>query len=56
LVTIAKSSEAPIKLIFPQDILEGGLDANNLAILRLRDIVIPGTFIALFLRLDIRLA
>lgn len=52
MVTVAKSFEAPIKLVFPQDLLEKGLDANNFAMLGLGDIVIPGIFIALLLRFD----
>ena len=54
MVTVAKSFEAPIKLVFPQDFLEKGLDADNFAMLGLGDIVIPGIFIALLLRFDIR--
>lgn len=52
MVTVAKSFEAPIKLIFPQDVLEKGLAANNFAMLGLGDIVVPGIFIALLLRFD----
>ncbi|XP_042866227.1 minor histocompatibility antigen H13-like [Penaeus japonicus] len=52
MVTVAKSFEAPIKLVFPQDLLEKGLDADNFAMLGLGDIVIPGIFIALLLRFD----
>lgn len=52
MVTVAKSFEAPIKLVFPQDILEKGLEANNFAMLGLGDIVVPGIFIALLLRFD----
>ncbi|KAI1890852.1 hypothetical protein AGOR_G00157870 [Albula goreensis] len=55
MVTVAKSFEAPIKLVFPQDLLERGLDANNFAMLGLGDIVIPGIFIALLLRFDVSL-
>ncbi|GFN94538.1 signal peptide peptidase [Plakobranchus ocellatus] len=55
MVTVAKSFEAPIKLVFPQDILENGLNANNFAMLGLGDIVIPGIFIALLLRFDMSL-
>ncbi|XP_030067641.1 signal peptide peptidase [Microcaecilia unicolor] len=58
MVTVAKSFEAPIKLVFPQDLLERGLEANNFAMLGLGDIVIPGSnlnFIALLLRFDISL-
>ncbi|XP_045159100.1 minor histocompatibility antigen H13-like [Mercenaria mercenaria] len=53
MVTVAKSFEAPIKLVFPQDLLENGLGASNFAMLGLGDIVIPGIFIALLLRFDI---
>nr|CAD7198831.1 unnamed protein product [Timema douglasi] len=49
MVTVAKSFEAPIKLVFPQDLLEQGLSASNFAMLGLGDIVIPGIFIALLL-------
>nr|KAF6330060.1 histocompatibility minor 13 [Myotis myotis] len=55
MVTVARSFEAPIKLVFPQDLLERGLEANNFAMLGLGDIVIPGIFIALLLRFDISL-
>ena len=41
-------------MVFPQDLLEKGLDANNFAMLGLGDIVIPGIFIALLLRFDNR--
>lgn len=52
MVTVAKSFEAPIKLVFPQDLLERGFGASNFAMLGLGDIVIPGIFIALLLRYD----
>jgi len=55
MVTVAKSFEAPIKLVFPQDLLTNGLAANNFAMLGLGDIVIPGIFIALLLRFDLSL-
>uniref|UniRef100_A0A8C5CHA0 Histocompatibility (minor) 13 n=1 Tax=Gadus morhua TaxID=8049 RepID=A0A8C5CHA0_GADMO len=55
MVTVARSFEAPIKLVFPQDLLERGMDASNFAMLGLGDIVIPGIFIALLLRFDISL-
>lgn len=44
MVTVAKSFEAPIKLIFPMDILEKGFAAKNFAMLGLGDIVIPGKY------------
>merc|ERR1719180_596894 len=47
MVTVAKSFEAPIKLVFPQDLLENGpMGAQNFAMLGLGDIVIPAIFIA----------
>lgn len=52
MVTVAKSFDAPIKLVFPQDLLENGLGATNMAMLGLGDIVIPGIFVALLLRYD----
>jgi minor histocompatibility antigen H13 len=52
MVTVAKSFEAPIKLVFPQDLLANGFNASNFAMLGLGDIVIPGIFIALLLRFD----
>ncbi|XP_065200957.1 minor histocompatibility antigen H13 [Planococcus citri] len=52
MVTVAKSFEAPIKLVFPQDFLENGISASNFAMLGLGDIVVPGIFIALLLRFD----
>lgn len=55
MVTVARSFEAPIKIVFPQDLLENGLSANNFAMLGLGDIVIPGIFIALLLRFDVSL-
>lgn len=55
MVTVAKSFEAPIKLVFPQDLLEKGLAADNFAMLGLGDIVLPGIFIALLLRFDVHL-
>ena len=41
-------------VVFPQDLLEKGLAADNFAMLGLGDIVIPGIFIALLLRFDVR--
>ncbi|XP_053983557.1 minor histocompatibility antigen H13 [Hylaeus anthracinus] len=52
MVTVARSFEVPIKLVFPQDLLEKGLTASNFAMLGLGDIVLPGIFIALLLRFD----
>lgn len=55
MVSVAKSFDAPIKLIFPQDLIENGIYADKYALLGLGDIVIPGIFIALLLRFDISL-
>lgn len=52
MVTVAKSFEAPIKFVFPQDFLQKGFDGTNFAMLGLGDVVIPGIFIALLLRFD----
>ena len=41
-----------IKVIFPQDLIENGFNAEKYALLGLGDIVIPGIFIALLLRFD----
>ncbi|CAF0956450.1 unnamed protein product [Adineta ricciae] len=54
MITVAKSFDAPIKLIFPQDLIENGIfTANKFAMLGLGDIVVPGAFIALMLRYDV---
>merc|ERR1712176_550913 len=49
MVTVAKKFDAPIKLVFPQDIFD--LSSRS-SMLGLGDIVIPGILIALMLRLD----
>jgi len=46
MVTVAKSFDAPIKLLFPQP------DGSAPSLLGLGDIVIPGIFISLMLRFD----
>eukprot|EP00288_Rhodomonas_lens_P003256 CAMPEP_0177719460 /NCGR_PEP_ID=MMETSP0484_2-20121128/16112_1 /TAXON_ID=354590 /ORGANISM="Rhodomonas lens, Strain RHODO" /LENGTH=378 /DNA_ID=CAMNT_0019231673 /DNA_START=14 /DNA_END=1150 /DNA_ORIENTATION=- len=54
MVTVAKSFQAPIKLVFPRD-----WDApkeQQFSMLGLGDIVIPGLFIALMLRMDVHRA
>lgn len=52
MVTVARNFEAPIKVIFPQDLLQHGLFGSNFAMLGLGDIVLPGIFISLMLRFD----
>jgi len=50
MVTVAKSFEAPIKVIWPKN------ELGQMALLGLGDIVIPGIFIAMMLRFDRYLA
>jgi len=50
MVTVAKSIDAPIKLMFPIDLTTTPI---KFSILGLGDIVIPGIFIALCIRYDI---
>ncbi|RUS78018.1 hypothetical protein EGW08_014235 [Elysia chlorotica] len=52
---MALSLNAPIKLVFPVDILENGLNASRFAFIGLGDIVLPGIFIALLLRFGLSL-
>uniref|UniRef100_A0A1A9WKV6 Minor histocompatibility antigen H13 n=1 Tax=Glossina brevipalpis TaxID=37001 RepID=A0A1A9WKV6_9MUSC len=52
IVSIAKSFEAPIMLVFPQDWISNGINGSNFIMLSLGDIIIPGIFIALLLRFD----
>ncbi|VDL86185.1 unnamed protein product, partial [Nippostrongylus brasiliensis] len=55
MTSVAKGIDAPILLQFPQDILRHGFkDANKYSMLGLGDIVIPGIFIALLRRFDLR--
>ncbi|PRP84158.1 hypothetical protein PROFUN_04149 [Planoprotostelium fungivorum] len=49
MVTVAKSFDAPIKLLFPKNLFA---DVLQFSMLGLGDIVIPGVFIALLLRFD----
>ena len=57
MLTVAKSIDAPIKLLFPTNWEatneETGLIEPKFSLLGLGDIVIPGIFIALCLRYDI---
>lgn len=56
MTSVAKGIDAPILLQFPQDILRHGWrDANKYSMLGLGDIVIPGIFIALLRRFDLRI-
>lgn len=51
MVSVAKQFEGPIKLVFPRFVGAGPADTSMLG---LGDIVIPGLFVALMLRFDIR--
>ncbi|VDO93648.1 unnamed protein product [Soboliphyme baturini] len=50
MATVATNINAPILLMFPQDLLEKGLGGTKFAMLGLGDVVIPGIFLALLLR------
>uniref|UniRef100_A0A7E4W4S4 Minor histocompatibility antigen H13 n=1 Tax=Panagrellus redivivus TaxID=6233 RepID=A0A7E4W4S4_PANRE len=53
MTTVAKSVNAPILLMFPQDLIaHGWREASKHGMLGLGDIVIPGIFIALLRRFD----
>jgi len=52
MVTVARSFDAPIKVLFPKDFMENGIYASELAMLGLGDIVLPGIVVALLLRFD----
>lgn len=51
MVTVAKSFDGPIKLLFPISLATASADAK-FSLLGLGDIVIPGLFVALLLRYD----
>lgn len=51
MVSVAKQFEGPIKLVFPQF---PGATAQDMSMLGLGDIVVPGLFVALMLRFDVR--
>eukprot|EP00003_Mantamonas_plastica_P008422 TRINITY_DN1737_c0_g1_i3.p1 TRINITY_DN1737_c0_g1~~TRINITY_DN1737_c0_g1_i3.p1 ORF type:complete len:208 (+),score=83.57 TRINITY_DN1737_c0_g1_i3:217-840(+) len=55
MVTVATKFDAPIKLVFPKNMLIAGAEWKH-TLLGLGDIVIPGMFIALMLKLDHELA
>jgi minor histocompatibility antigen H13 len=54
MVTVAKSFDVPIKLTFPRNLWTTG--TMEFSMLGLGDIVIPGIFVALLLRLDAHVA
>jgi len=49
MVTVAKSFDAPVKLLFPKDVFNPN---SSFSMLGLGDIVIPGIFISLLLKFD----
>jgi minor histocompatibility antigen H13 len=51
MLTVAKSVDAPIKLMFPYNLKK--TEAPQFSMLGLGDIVIPGIFVALCLKYDI---
>lgn len=51
MVSVAKQFDGPIKLVFPQF---PGAGADDMSMLGLGDIVVPGLFVALMLRFDVR--
>lgn len=51
MVTVAKSFDAPIKLLFPRAV-EAAAASSPFSMLGLGDIVIPGIYVALTLRMD----
>ncbi|KAI8393620.1 signal peptide peptidase-domain-containing protein [Radiomyces spectabilis] len=59
MVSVAKNFDAPIKVIWPRDIIDFIMNSSterNFAMLGLGDIVIPGIFVALCLRFDRHMA
>jgi len=52
MITIAKRVDGPIKILFPKDFLSNGIYSEDMGLLGLGDIVLPGTVISLLLRFD----
>lgn len=52
MVTVAKSLDGPIKILFPRSIVPDAEGKLEMSLLGLGDIVIPGFFLALLLRFD----
>ncbi|KAM3184746.1 hypothetical protein ACTXT7_007727 [Hymenolepis weldensis] len=55
MVFVATNFEAPVKVVFPRDFLTNGFFSKDVGMLGLGDIVIPGIFLAILLRFDVRL-
>jgi len=56
MVTVAKSLDGPIKILFPRTLVPGPTGKLEMSLLGLGDIVIPGFFLALLLRFDAHVA
>lgn len=54
MVSVAKSFDAPIKLLFPREAAPGAEGKPSFSMLGLGDIVIPGIYVALLLRYDFK--
>ena len=52
MVTVAKSLDGPIKILFPRSLVPGPTGKLEMSLLGLGDIVIPGFFLSLLLRFD----
>lgn len=52
MVTVSKGVDGPIKIIFPSDIITGGIMSKRHGILGLGDIMIPGIVVAMMYRFD----
>ncbi|VUZ41680.1 unnamed protein product [Hymenolepis diminuta] len=55
MVFVATNFEAPVKVVFPRDFLTNGFFSKDVGMLGLGDIVIPGIFLAILLRFDVKL-
>lgn len=55
MVKVAKTIDAPIKILFPTDFLQNGIFGKKHSMLGLGDIVIPGIMVALLARFDTQL-
>ena len=57
MVTVAKSLDGPIKILFPRSLVKDAVTGRiDMSLLGLGDIVLPGFFLALLLRFDAHLA
>lgn len=54
MVFVATNFEAPVKVVFPRAFLTNGFLSKDVGMLGLGDIVIPGVFLAILLRFDMK--